>query len=62
MCIRDSSEFNNYKYKNIEKIKQSIDNHTDLFDRNFEYEKVVIDSSFPKYIIENKDQLKSWII
>ena len=56
------SEFNNYKYKNIQKIKQSIDNHIDLFDRNFKYEKVVIDSSFPKYIIENKDQLKSWII
>ena len=56
------SEFNNSKFKNIEKIKHSIDNNLDLFDRNFDYREVVIDSSFPKYILENKDQLKSWII
>ena len=56
------SEFNNSKYKNIQKIKQSISNNIDLFDRNFKYKEVEIDSSFPKYILENKDKLKTWII
>jgi beta-1,4-mannosyl-glycoprotein beta-1,4-N-acetylglucosaminyltransferase len=56
------SEFNNSKFKNIDKIKSSIKNNIDLFDRNFNYKEVAIDSSYPKYIIENKDKFKDWII
>lgn len=56
------SEFNNSKFNNIDKIKSSIENNYDLFDRNLEYKKVAINSSYPKYIIENKDKFKDWII
>ena len=56
------SEFNNSKFNNIDKIKSSIKNNIDLFDRNFNYKEVAIDSSYPKYIIENKDKFKDWII
>jgi len=56
------SEFNNSKFNNIDKIKSSIENNHDLFDRNLEYKKVAIDSSYPKYILENKDKFKDWII
>ena len=56
------SEFNNSKFNNIDKIKSSIENNYDLFDRNLEYKKVAIDSSYPKYILENKDKFKDWII
>tara|TARA_B110000008_G_scaffold177966_1_gene177389 strand:- start:589 stop:1374 length:786 start_codon:yes stop_codon:yes gene_type:complete len=56
------SEFNNSKFNNIDKIRSSIENNYDLFDRNLEYKKVAIDSSYPKYILENKDKFKDWII
>jgi beta-1,4-mannosyl-glycoprotein beta-1,4-N-acetylglucosaminyltransferase len=56
------SEFNNSKFNNIDKIKSSIENNHDLFDRNLEYKKVAIDSSYPKYILGNKDKFKDWII
>ena len=56
------SEFNNSKFNNIDKIKSSIENNYDLFDRNLEYKKVAIDNSYPKYILENKDKFKDWII
>ena len=56
------SEFNNSKFNNIDKIKSSIENNYDLFDRNLEYKKVAIDSSYPKYILGNKDKFKDWII
>ena len=56
------SEYNNEKYKNLTKIKHSIENNIDLFDRPFKYEKVNIDQSFPNYIIKNKVQFKNWIL
>ena len=34
----------------------------DIFDRGFRYKKVEIDDTFPKYIKENKEKLKEWII
>ena len=34
----------------------------DIFDRKITYKKVEIDDSFPKYIIENKEKFKDWII
>ena len=44
--------------KNIElKIKQS----EDVLGRGYKIKKIEIDSSYPKYIINNKDKLKNWI-
>ena len=34
----------------------------DTFDREINYKKIKIDSSFPKYIVDNKEKLKEWII
>ena len=33
-----------------------------IFDLGFAYKKIDIDQTFPKYIIENKEKLKEWII
>ena len=44
------------------KIAQRIENKQDLFNRNIEYEKVEIDTTFPKYIFDNKIIFKDWII
>ena len=44
------------------KIAQRIKNRQDIFDRNINYEKIEIDESFPKYIINNKEKFKDWII
>ena len=50
MCIRDR--------KNIElKINQG----EDVLGRGYKIKKIEIDSSYPKYIINNKDKLKNWI-
>ena len=34
----------------------------DIFDRGISYKKVQIDDMFPKYIVDNKEKLKEWII
>ena len=34
----------------------------DIFERGHSLKKVEIDSSFPKYILQNKDKLKKWIV
>ena len=36
--------------------------HKDIFNRGFNYKKVEIDHTFPKYIVDNKEKLKEWII
>ena len=55
------TEFNKEEYTNIKKIKDNIDNFKDLFNRGHTYQKIEIDKNFPKYIFENKEQLKEWI-
>ena len=44
------------------KIEERINNGKDLFNRSFEYKKIEIDESFPKYILENKAIFEEWII
>ena len=56
------SEFNNSFYTDIKRIKNTIDNKKDLFERGQEYEKIFIDQSFPDYIVENKSKFSDWII
>ena len=33
-----------------------------IFDLGFKYKKIEVDETFPKYIIENKEKLKEWIV
>ena len=55
-------EFNNPQFNNLEKIKSSILNKKDLFDRAIEYKDVKIDNTFPIYIQKNIKKFEEWII
>ena len=46
------------KYENIQ---SKIEKGEDVLGRGYKLRKIEMDSSFPKYIIENKDKLKKWI-
>ena len=56
------AEFNKENFVNLDKTKNSIKNKTDLFDRKFNYEKIEINNNFPKFIVDNKELYKDWII
>ena len=56
------TEFNDDQYTNIQQININIKNLNDLFKRGHVFKKIEIDKSFPKYIIENKEEFKEWII
>ena len=55
-------EFNKLNLANPKTIKEKISMGKDIFDREISYKKVQIDNSFPKYIVDNKEKLKEWII
>ena len=55
-------EFNTPDLTNEKEIEKKIKLQKDIFGRGFNYRKVEIDQTFPKYIIENKEKLKEWII
>ena len=56
------AEYNNDNYKSLEKIKDSIENKIDLFNRPIDYETQKFDQTFPDYILNNKEKFKSWIL
>ena len=49
-------------FTNLEKIERSIEDKIDLFNRPLSYKKDIIDEMFPKYIVDNKEKLKEWIL
>jgi beta-1,4-mannosyl-glycoprotein beta-1,4-N-acetylglucosaminyltransferase len=55
-------EFNKAHFIDEENIKKKISMGKDIFDRGINYRKVQLDDSFPKYIIDNKEKFKDWII
>ena len=55
-------EFNKANITNEENIKLKIEKGQDIFERGHNLKKVEIASSFPKYILQNKDKLKKWIV
>ena len=55
-------EYNKENFANLKNIKEKINMKKDIFNRGISYKKVAIDSSFPKYITENKEKFKEWII
>ena len=50
------------KYLNVDEIKKSIDLGIDLIGRGHQFKKVNIDEQYPKYILENSNKFKDWII
>ena len=55
-------EFSSDYYSDIKNIKRKIDNLEDLFERGHKYEKVLLDSSYPQYILENLNLFEDYII
>ena len=55
-------EFNKAEISNEENIKLKIEKGQDIFNRGYGLKKVEVDSTFPRYILENKDKLKKWIV
>ena len=56
------TEFSSDKFSNIDVIKKKIEKKIDLFERGHSYEKISLDETFPRYLIENLDKYKSFIL
>ena len=56
------SEFSESKFSDINIIKNKIENKIDLFERGHKYEKIILDNTFPKYLIDNYEKYKSFIL
>ena len=57
-----SHRFNKEKFKNLDNIKKNIDNLIDPFGRNLRLKKIKIDDSYPKYLLQNLNLYKDWIL
>ena len=55
-------EHNNPEFANEENIEKRIKMKKNIFGIGFSYKKIDIDNTFPKYIVENKEKFKDWII
>ena len=55
-------EFNTDDFTDEVNIEEKVKLRKDIFNRGYSYNKVEIDNTFPKYIIENKEKLKDWIL
>ena len=55
-------ELDKDEFTNLDKISQRIVNFKDPFDREKELKKIDIDSTYPDYIINNKEKFKDWIV
>ena len=55
-------EYNTDEFTNTDLIREKISKGKDLFNRDIKYEKISINDNFPKYIINNKEKFKDWIL
>jgi len=56
------TEFSDDKYSSPKIIKKKIDQKIDLFDRGNELIKIDLNHTFPRYLINNIEKYKEWII
>ena len=56
------TEFNKEEFKNVEKIKEKINNLVDPFNRNLRLKKVKINNNYPEYLLQNINIYKDWIL
>ena len=56
------NEFAKPEYSDVDVIKKNIQQNKDLFKRNLTYTKVDLDTTFPKYILDNKQKLSYWVL
>jgi hypothetical protein len=50
------------RFLNKKTIEENINNQKDIIGRNDVFKKKVIDSSYPKYILDNVSKFQDWII
>ena len=50
------------KYLNLDEIKKRIDNGSDIIGRNENFKPININNEFPKFILDNKEKFKKWIV
>ena len=55
------SEFNIPEFTDEQKIENRIKLKKDIFDRNYKYEKIDMDNSYPKYILNNLALFKNYL-
>jgi hypothetical protein len=55
-------EWNKPELANQENLKEKIKMQKNIFNLKYSYKKIDIDHTYPKYITENKEKLKQWII
>ena len=55
-------EFSGNEFSSTKIIKEKIKNRIDLFNRGHIYKKIAIDGRFPKFILNNLDKFKDYII
>ena len=56
------SEFSDEKFSSVEIIKDKINKKVDLFSRGHTYKIVELNKKFPKYILDNIDNFKDYIV
>ena len=56
------SEFSGEEYSSIKVIEKKIKNNEDLFNRGHKYEIVRLDENFPKYILNNLEKYREFIL
>ena len=56
------TEFNKEKFKDIKNIKKNIANLVDPFGRHLRLKKTKIDNGYPKYLLQNLELYKDWIL
>ena len=56
------SEFSDSRFSDVEIIKNKIENKIDLFERGHNYKKVELDKTFPKYLFNNFEKYKNYIL
>lgn len=55
------TEYNTEQFKDAKSIEQAINNGQDIFGRDFIYKFVLIDDSYPDYIVSNKTKFEHLI-
>jgi len=56
------TEYSGDQFSSIEVIRNKIEERKDLFNRGYVYEKINLDETFPKYLLENINIYKDYIL
>ena len=56
------SEFSIDRYSSPDIIKQKIEKKIDLFERGHQYQKIELDNTYPKFILENLNEFNEFIL